>query len=595
MARKFSLKDNPIFQRLQVPGKKPDDSQPSIRGSIEDPADLRRHEEIGKGEGQFLRVEHEPSRIDPQELTLKKEGGPSLGPEGQDRQVVRSSDSTSHGHIEEKQSEKVQGATPFASSGDPAQIVQSPSGRFVEDIQEGQNLTLKNRTSNFDPQIESQDEVVRKVTDIPSHDLKGELARDGVTSEQHSADTEEGQNLTLKNSLSEATRKSSGVKRESEASFEIANASDLGLQDSFDKSLFFSFYNEVCDDLLPTLEGAEQILYARLFRLSYGFNRNYCCVSQPVLGEKTGLSRNTVRTALQSLIEKEWVYVIEAGRHVSTKYRVYLPRERNRGSKLDPQKKRVKIRPSNIDHQNLSVNFRGSNIDNPEGQKTEVQNLTVKKPLWKLSSGNSSLLDSPPKFDPQKMPPLLLTHNSSTLSRRETDSQSSSTNDLSHKALILVEKFYSLLGQQPSTAKSQKSIAECVALLRDGFRSDQIDYAVSWLITHHPATGSFTRVAHFIDQALKEKDREQLVSELESRKTAELESQRLEEQRLEEERRQIDEVIGSLSPEALDLLNSDARRLVESENGQVRFGKQTLVQIKIRELIRARYLASERR
>jgi hypothetical protein len=54
-------------------------------------------------------------------------------------------------------------------------------------------------------------------------------------------------------------------------------------------------------------------------------------------------------------------------------------------------------------------------------------------------------------------------------------------------------------------------------------------------------------------------------------------------------------VIASLSPEALDLLDSDARRLVESENGQVRFGKQTLVQIKMRELIRARYLAGERR
>ena len=318
-------------------------------------------------------------------------------------------------------------------------------------------------------------------------------------------------------------------------------------------------------------------------------------MSQPVLGEKTRLSRNTVRTALQSLIEKEWVYVIEAGRHVSTKYRVYLPRERNRGSKLDPQKKRVKIRPSITDHQNLSVSFRGSNIDDPEGQKTEVQNLTVKNPSWKLSSVNSYLLDSPPNFDPQEMPPLLLTHNSSTLSERESDSQSSTIHDLSHTARILVEKFYSLLGQHPSTAKSQKSIVECVTLLRDGFNSDQIDYAVSWLIAHHPATGSFTRVAHFIDQALKEKDREQLVSELESRKTAELESQRLEDRRLEEEGRQINEVIASLSPEALDLLDSDARRLVESENGQVRFGKQTLVHIKMRELIRARYLASERR
>jgi len=38
---------------------------------------------------------------------------------------------------------------------------------------------------------------------------------------------------------------------------------------------------------------------------------------------------------------------------------------------------------------------------------------------------------------------------------------------------------------------------------------------------------------------------------LKARKTAELESQRLEERRLEEEGEQIDEVIASLSPEAL--------------------------------------------
>jgi Helix-turn-helix domain len=417
VARKFSLKDNPIFQRLQVPGKKADDSQPGVVGIIEDPADLPQDEGTDSREGQYLRVENKPSKFDPQNLTLNKEGEPQNEPEGQHREVIRSSDSTAaHGYIEEKQIEKVQEAPSFAPVADLSQVIQSTSDRTNEHLNEGHNLTLKNRASNYDPQIESPDEAPRKVKDIPAHKLKDEFARDRVTSGRHSSDLDEGQNLTLKNSPSETARGNSGEKEENEASLERTSAPDLGLQDNFDKSLFFSFYNEVCDQLLPTLDGAEQILYARLFRLSYGFNRNYCCVSQPVLGEKTGLSRNTVRTALQLLIEKEWVCVIEAGRHVSTKYRVYLPRERNRGSKLDPQKKGVKIRPSKTDHQNLSVRFRGSNIDKPEGQKTEVQNLTVKKPLSQFSSVNSSLPDGPPNFDPQEMPPLLLTHNSSTLS-----------------------------------------------------------------------------------------------------------------------------------------------------------------------------------
>ena len=60
VARKFSLKDNPIFQRLQVPGKKPDDSQPRVRGIIEDPTDLPQKEGIGSREGQDEGIKNEP-------------------------------------------------------------------------------------------------------------------------------------------------------------------------------------------------------------------------------------------------------------------------------------------------------------------------------------------------------------------------------------------------------------------------------------------------------------------------------------------------------------------------------------------------------
>src|SRR5262249_48331502 len=81
------------------------------------------------------------------------------------------------------------------------------------------------------------------------------------------------------------------------------------LEDHLEKSQFFGFYNEVTDNLLPTLNPAEQILYSRLFRLSYGFNRNYCTVSQQLLRERTGLSRNTVRTGLQSLVFQQWLHV----------------------------------------------------------------------------------------------------------------------------------------------------------------------------------------------------------------------------------------------------------------------------------------------
>ena len=113
-------------------------------------------------------------------------------------------------------------------------------------------------------------------------------------------------------------------------------------------------YNEVADILLPTLDVSCQVLYNRLFRLSYGFNRNYCTVSQPILMEKTGLSRNTVRTGLQSLTKDGWLRIIESGNRISTTYRIMLPRE---------QSEHINIRVSNLEPQNQTLKFRGSKIE----------------------------------------------------------------------------------------------------------------------------------------------------------------------------------------------------------------------------------------
>src|SRR5919197_5463238 len=45
-----------------------------------------------------------------------------------------------------------------------------------------------------------------------------------------------------------------------------------------------------------------------------------------------------------------------------------------------------------------------------------------------------------------------------------------------------------------------------ISLLQEGFTVEEIDYTITWLITHHPTTGAFSRLPHFIDQALKARD-----------------------------------------------------------------------------------------
>jgi hypothetical protein len=199
----------------------------------------------------------------------------------------------------------------------------------------------------------------------------------------------------------------------------------LGLKDHLDKSLFFSFFNEMVDDLLPMLDPNEQVLYVRLFRLSYGFNRNYCTVSQSLLIERTGFSRNTIRTSLQSLAEKGWIRVAEAGNRVSTTYQVVLPREKRsdvHGSRSthDGQNMTLNNRPSGIDPHNMSRKSRGSTSDPPEGQNLALQNLTLKNRSSDIGTKTTSY-DRGSNFEGQELPPLLntLTNSSLTLVKRE--------------------------------------------------------------------------------------------------------------------------------------------------------------------------------
>jgi len=156
----------------------------------------------------------------------------------------------------------------------------------------------------------------------------------------------------------------------------------------------------------------------------------------------------------------------------------------------------------------------------------------------------------------------------------------------------LVEKFYSLLGQRVPKAKREKSIQECLSLLQEGFAVDEVDYAISWLITHHPTTGSFARLPHFIDQALKERTTPQSVSTQRHPLTVDEEKDREQRRQLEEEQQQIEEIKTSLAPELLAELHEEARRLIKQENPNIRFGENILIQLKIDELVKHRYLSN---
>jgi hypothetical protein len=207
---------------------------------------------------------------------------------------------------------------------------------------------------------------------------------------------------------------------------------------------------------------------------------------------------------------------------------------------------------------------------------------------------SNDLQDRLSKFDAQKLPALLLTHRSSTLSERKLENQQAVENSLSLSARELIDKFYSLLGQRVSKSKRKKSLDECLSLLHEGFTVEEIDYAISWLITHHPTTGSFSRLPHFIDQALKARDLQSRTPQHHARGTREIKDDQLRQQQERDEAQQqerIEAVKASLSPSALAALREEAERYVDQEHPHIKLGRDTLVRLKLEDLIINQYLS----
>lgn len=595
MARKFSLKDNPIFQRLEIPKPRNVEAGFSTSSTVEaDDSDGQGEVTPSSKKGQGD-VKFRPSNLDPQNLTVE---APSISTQENEADFLSS--------VRQVDKEKV-GATSVKNQKELTSQ-DSKIERLPPDS-EAQNLTLKKKPSEdelHDKTIEedatqtlapadpnSEDQVTHSRKNVSSSRYEDNVSQQSDISRKGNLPSKfDPQNLILKKETADGSN--STEKQEGHLDSDGAVVSDpkhpnfTDLREAFEKSLFFSFYNEMNDELLPLLDAAEQILYSRLFRLSYGFNRNYCTVSQPVLKDKTGLSRNTIRTGLQSLVQKEWIRIVDAGNHVSTTYRIVLPRERK--NNLDRQKMTLKNRGTKFEGQNLSRKIRRSETDVAEDQKLEVQNLTGKEKGKNLSNKNKILNDGGLNFEPQKSGTLTVTNNTLTLSPRELGNLSQENYKLTTAAGRLVTLFYSQLGQQPSSAKQSKSVLECLQLFDDGFSEEQVEYGINWLLARHPGTGAFSRVAHFIDQALKEKQTEQRsVSEQEKKRR--IEEQELNaQQRLIEQEKKLEKIKAGLNPEELKVLHEKASQIIEVEHGGVKFGRETLIQIKLNELIREQYL-----
>jgi hypothetical protein len=76
----------------------------------------------------------------------------------------------------------------------------------------------------------------------------------------------------------------------------------------------------------------------------------------------------------------------------------------------------------------------------------------------------------------------------------------------------------------------------------------------------------------------------------EQQRQAKMTQRKVQEQRTKEEDQQLEDIRASLSAETLEGLRQEATQLIAQEYGKVQFGEQTLIRLKIEELMRERYI-----
>ncbi len=327
--------------------------------------------------------------------------------------------------------------------------------------------------------------------------------------------------------------------------------SPVELRENLPEALLGEAFRMVMDFVLPPLPLSAQVTYLWLFRYAYGFNRNHCRVSRPALMRVTGLSKRGLDLALAGLERLGWIRTVEVSYRQGTLYQVHLPHERS-GELLSC--------------------LPDSRLPASSIPSTKRESINNKLSLPNNGRSSSSLL------------------NSQLADRDLIHSSHPGERPLDPHLDQLLDKFYAGLNQRRiSSMKRERGFAILARLLQDGYTIDEIAYTIDWTIASIPGLHSIGILPEIMGQALAA--REQLLADagtLPNRPAAEESSARAQ---AEVERQQIAEVKATLSPERLEELRGEARKLVIQEYPNLRLGQDILIRLKLDELVKLRYLS----
>ena len=287
----------------------------------------------------------------------------------------------------------------------------------------------------------------------------------------------------------------------------VKNRSDLS--DTINiHSNYCKLDNDVSDYLCAKLSPSAQCVYLRLYRQSFGWNRNWAAESLPKLKIACNLSLQTVRKAIKELESKGCIQKKFSDYHKATVYRVFLPSEisvSNNAPQLftiPPKSGRVSGATYSA---SLSLQSQKSNAQDNRIQKSgtdeflqdDVKNLEGQS----IQSGGQISAIQSVYFSGTSIYNILESGGAlpKNISKNITDIHLMN-------AVEAIDEFYDSIGfSVVSRASYRKSLIDYFEIIKSGFSNDDIRYSVRWTFKNsRTRPESFSLIKHTMHLAMKD-------------------------------------------------------------------------------------------
>lgn len=344
------------------------------------------------------------------------------------------------------------------------------------------------------------------------------------------------------------------------------------------------------DALIPTLTIPQQAVYRRLYRLSFGFGRNWCQASIGELQKQCNISaRSTVRKAINDLQKAHCIKVISPPiQHKPPVYRVFLPCEMPQFEDVETGVLFLKEKPDPGEFRGLD--FRRLKNRRPIFRPLFFDSLDELRRLIfnPLKSKNRRLKIDPLDDNTSDNKGLGVTKNEEKTSINSLIKRSLINNSLSPD--LLITSFYSGIGQKRVTKeKRERAKNDFEELLEDGFSPDDIQFAIKWIQANaKEELYDFSIIKHTIGQAMAAKTEAEAneARKAEIERIASLEQE--EQQKMEEERARVEAHKQGLAPEERVKLRERAQKEIRNMDGiKEEFVSEILIEAKENEILKA--------